>query len=46
MFHWEHAPVRIVQKVQQFLAKKKNQVLPRPAYYPEHAQAGYFLFPH
>ncbi len=33
------------QKVQQFLAEKKIQVIPHPPYSPDLAPADYFLFP-
>jgi histone-lysine N-methyltransferase SETMAR len=47
MFHWDNAPVHTAQKVQQFLAKKKIQVIHHhhPPYSPDLAPADYFLFP-
>jgi hypothetical protein len=35
MVHWFNAPVNTAKKVQQFLAKKKIQVIPHPHYSTE-----------
>jgi histone-lysine N-methyltransferase SETMAR len=42
MFHWDNAPVRTAQKVQQFLAKKQIKVISHPPYSPDLAPADYF----
>jgi histone-lysine N-methyltransferase SETMAR len=46
MFHWDNAPVHTAQKVQQFLAKKKIQVIPHPPYLPDLAPGRLFPVPH